>query len=256
MTPTMAGLRCLVGGLSGAMLFALAGVALTPPAAADEVPEVETDVFTIARGGLLYDSWYAVLEHEAPGETHPAYPAAGKQTGASTWRCKECHGWDYKGADGAYGKGSHFSGIKGIRAYVGKPAAEIEAIIRDETHGYTEDLIPDSAVTKLALFVSLGQVDMDQYIDRATKQARGSAERGARLYQTICAVCHGFTGTAINFKDETKPEYVGTVAGENPWETLHKIRNGQPGVGMVALGALSVQDQVDILAYTQTLPAE
>jgi thiosulfate dehydrogenase len=246
--------RHIAAGFCGLALIGLAMMGLATPLAAQDGPEIETDVFTIARGGLLYDKWYGVLEHEPPDQTHPAYPAAGKKKGSATWRCKECHGWDYKGADGAYGKGSHFTGIKGIRDYVGKPAAEIEAIIRNETHAYTEDMIPDSAVTKLALFVSLGQIDMDQYIDRETKKARGNVDRGARFYQTICAVCHGFEGKAINFADEQKPEFVGTIGKENPWEALHKIRNGQPGVGMVALGALSVQDQVDILTYTQTLP--
>jgi thiosulfate dehydrogenase len=79
---------------------------------------------------------------------------------------------------------------------------------------------------------------------------------GARYFQTICAVCHGYDGKAINFRDEKKPEYIGTVANENPWETLHKVRFGQPGVGMVALTALDLQILVDIVAYAQTLPAE
>ncbi len=222
---------------------------------ADE-PADETDVFTVARGGLLYDKWYAVMERDAPEGTHPAYPAAGKKKGASTWRCKECHGWDYRGKDGAYAKGSHYTGIKGIRAMVGKPAAQIAKAIRSKPHGFTKDMISDGALEKLATFVSLGQIDMDQYIDRTAKAARGSAARGARLYQTVCAVCHGFDGKELNFKDEEKPEYIGTVAQANPWETLHKIRNGQPGVPMVALIALSVQDQIDILAYTQTLPVK
>ena len=50
--------------------------------------------------------------------------------------------------------------------------------------------------------------------------------------------------------------YVGTVAQEDPWRTLHKIRNGQPGTPMISLMALSVQDQANILAYLQTLPAK
>jgi len=225
------------------------------PAKADD-PTVETDVFTIARGGLLYDKWWEVLEHDPPSSTHPSYPAAGKQKGDATWRCKECHGWDYKGAEGAYGKGSHFTGIKGIRAMVGAEPETIVAIIRNATHGYTEALIPNSAARKLAIFVSLGQVDMDQYIDRATKKSRGDPARGARFYQTICAVCHGFDGKEINFKDENEPEYIGTIAVDNPWEALHKIRNGQPGIGMPALGALTLSDQVDILAYAQTLPVK
>ena len=27
-------------------------------------------------------------------------------SGSDTWRCKECHGWDYMGVDGAYAGGS------------------------------------------------------------------------------------------------------------------------------------------------------
>ena len=49
-------------------------------------------------------------------------------------------------------------------------------------------------------------------------------------FQTICAVCHGFDGAEV--------EYVGTVCAKNPWEAPHKIRFGQPGVGMVALWQL------------------
>jgi len=239
-----------VAGLIGAVAGTAPGLAR-----ADE-PAMETDVSAIARGGQLYDSWYAVLEHDKPAATHPAYPAAGKQKGASTWRCKECHGWDYRGAEGAYSKGSHFTGIKGLRNLVGRPVEQIAAAVRGGPHGFTQELIPDSALNKLAMFVSRGPVDTDQYIERDTKKARGDSARGAQLYQTVCAVCHGFDGKEINFKDEKKPEYIGTIARENPWEALHKIRNGQPGVPMVSMAALSIQEQVDILAYAQTLPAK
>jgi thiosulfate dehydrogenase len=240
-----------------AWAIALLAAAAPAPAVADEdEPEHATSVWAIARGGLLYDKWWAVLERDPPEETHPAYPAAGKKKGSATWRCKECHGWDYRGADGAYSKGSHYSGVKGIRAMVGADPDKIAVALRGGLHGYTKEMMSDSAIKKLALFVSLGQVDMDQYIDRASKKARGDAQNGAPLYQTICAVCHGFDGRTLNFKDEKKPEYIGTVAQVNPWETLHKIRHGQPGVGMIALGALDIQDQVDILAFAQTLPAK
>ena len=69
-------------------------------------------------------------------------------------------------------------------------------------------------------------------------------------------MCHGFDGKEMNFKTADNPEYIGTVAQANPWETLHKIRFGQPGVGMVALDVLDIEDLVDILAYSQTLPAK
>ena len=221
-----------------------------------EEPAVETDTFAIARGGQLYDKWWEVLEKKPPSETHPSYPTSAKQKGEGTWRCKECHGWDYRGADGAYAKGGRATGIKGIRAKAGADPKQIAAILRDKTHAYTPEMLPDKAVERLALFVSAGQIDVNPYIDGATKKTKGDSTRGARFYQTVCAICHGFDGKTLNFGDAKAPEYVGTLAQENPWEALHKIRNGQPGVPMIALTVLSIQDQVDIVAYAQTLPAK
>jgi len=237
------------------MAVALASV----PASAQglvEPPGGASSVWDTTRGGELYDEWWAVIEAEEPTDTHPAYPAEGKQSGATTWRCKECHGWDYRGKDGAYGSGSHFTGIVGIDRMKDAPVNNIIRILRDETHGYTAELISDTAIQKLALFVSQGQIDTDLYIDRGTKLARGDAANGARYFQTVCAVCHGYDGKNMNFGDEAEPEYVGTVAADNPWEALHKIRFGQPGVGMVALGALDIETLVDILTYAQHLPTK
>jgi len=241
----------------GKLILAALALTLASPmtAVADDNPQV-SDFWHTLQGGQLYDNWAKLLFKKAPEQTHPSYPAKGKQKGAGTWRCKECHGWDYRGAEGAYAKGSHYSGIKGIRDWVGASISDIEKIIRNDTHRYTSEMIPDEAVRSLALFVSRGQVDMPQYIDYATKKARGDATRGARFYQAICSVCHGFDGKTINFKTAEKPEYIGTVAQENPQETMHKARNGQPGVPMVALGVLDIQDIVDIIAYAQTLSAK
>ena len=214
-----------------------------------------TETWTISEGGKLYDHWSTVLFREVKDvQTHPSYPKSGKQKGEATWRCKECHGWDYKGKDGAYGKGSHFTGIKGLRDVVGVAPEKIANVIRDKTHRYTEAMIPGKAAMALAMFVSRGQYDVEQFIDRASRKANGDAKRGARFFQTICAICHGFDGKQLNFRTPEDPEFIGTVANENPWETLHKIRNGQPGIPMPSLGVLELKDQVDILTYAQTLP--
>src|SRR3990170_2753794 len=68
------------------------------------------------RGGLLYDQWWAVLGQDAPEGDQPLWVTQDTNTrsGADTWRCKECHGWDYQGADGAYGSGSHFTDFPGV----------------------------------------------------------------------------------------------------------------------------------------------
>ncbi|MGD8266369.1 MAG: hypothetical protein PVH09_07380, partial [Chromatiales bacterium] len=73
---------------------------------------------SLMRGAQLYDKWYAVkgVETKAPETPHPLYPKDGKYAdkAGTTWRCKECHGWDYMGKDGAYSSGKHSTGIKGI----------------------------------------------------------------------------------------------------------------------------------------------
>ena len=72
----------------------------------------------------------------------------------------------------------------------------------------------------------------------------------------ICAarVAKKFGVKALNFKTAEKPEYIGTIANDNPWEFLHKARFGQPGIPMISLITLPMQDVADILAYAQTLP--
>jgi thiosulfate dehydrogenase len=224
------------------------------PARADELTGAQ-HLVSITKGGLLYDKWYGQLEVDAPEKTHPLYPAAGKQKGASTWRCKECHGWDYKGVHGAYSKGSHFTGITGLRNMTHTPVDKIVEILSDKKHGY-DGLIPKDSMLALAHFVAHGQVDMDEYIDRNTKKARGNVERGERIFQTTCVRCHGVDGKEINFKTPPAAEFIGTVASGNPWETLHKIRSGQPSVQMISMLAFDVQTHVDILAYAQTLPTK
>jgi len=221
-----------------------------------EIPANPTRAFKLMIGAEVYDNWWETVGTEAPEGTHPAYPAAGKKKGATTWRCKECHGWDYKGAAGAYGSGSHFTGIKGIDGMKGADPAKIEELLRGPTHGFTEEMIPDVAMDYLALFVSEGQEDPGAIIDAATKKVAGDAERGAASYQTVCAKCHGPDGKWINFGSEDDPEYVGTVASGNPWEGLHKVKYGQPGGEMPALLTFDAQAIADILAYAQTLPAK
>lgn len=209
---------------------------------------------TIARGGMLYDKWYAELKMDPPKSTHPSYATSqGKQKGSGTWRCKECHGWDYLGKDGAYAKGSHFSGIAGIQGSAGGSENAVVASLKGSAHKMG-DLMSEQDLRALAVFVVEGQLDPNPYIDRGSKKAKGSVANGERIYMTVCTKCHGADGKKINFGDEKEPEYVGTVANDNPWEVLHKLRMGQPGKEMPALLALPVQLLADTLAYSQTLP--
>lgn len=203
----------------------------------------------IARGARLYDKWYAENGAAKPTADHPSYPHKGGKYGKETsWRCKECHGWDYKGKDGAYATGGHATGIVGIAGAAGKAPAAIAAILRDKTHGYTEAMLSAKDVNDLALFVSKGQIDPAKYMDASTKKPKGTLVKGETYYNTLCAGCHGLDGKKI--KDGPP---LGSVADNVP-EMMHKLLNGQPGESMPALRALDPQISADLTVYLQTLP--
>jgi hypothetical protein len=93
---------------------------------------------SIVRGGRLYDHWLKETGGEAPTYRHPAYPKEMPQATSpiTNWRCKECHGWDYMGRDGQYGKGPHRTGIKGIRALAGGDPQSVVYLLTDANHRY------------------------------------------------------------------------------------------------------------------------
>ncbi|MDH4247718.1 MAG: cytochrome c [Deltaproteobacteria bacterium] len=208
----------------------------------------------IVKGGLLYDNWAKELEIDSPKTTHVAYPKSGKYEGGTTWRCKECHGWDYAGKDGAYANGKHYTGIKGIRGMDGGSESQVMGILRDKNHGY-DKLVPESALKALAAFVVGGQIDVSKVVG-ADKSVSGDLKEGGRLYHTICARCHGADGKLLNFGDQKTSVFVGTITNDNPWEIFHKVRFGQPKEEMVSTVALTTNQQKNILAYIKTLPLE
>ncbi|MDP3297211.1 MAG: hypothetical protein Q8N09_06405 [Thermodesulfovibrionia bacterium] len=237
-------------------LFILAVFALlvtVSSSTAEEIGKLTGREFAqLVRGGVLYDNWFEELGVKID-KTHPSYPAVGQKKGAATWRCKECHGWDYKGKAGAYSTGSHYTGITGIRSYANQKPEQIIKVLKDNTHAFGS-MILDKELEALAIFVAYGQVDVDLYINRDTRKGIGDPASGGRIYLSTCIKCHGEDGKEINFKDEKNPEYIGTVANKNPWESLHKIRWGHPGAQMISLFFLTLKDQLDVLSFCQTLP--
>lgn len=224
------------------------------PATEPPVPELVGDPI---RGGLLYDNWMKVLGVDTPKGDQPLWATQSSNTrnGKDTWRCKECHGWDYKGVDGAYGGGSHKTGFAGLWQVAGTDANEILTALKTGDHDFSV-YMDDQALTDIALFLSGDMLDSAAFI--ADKKAvGGNPSNGENIFADNCAECHGPQGTAINFSDENSPEYFGTIAIDNPWEFVHKARFGQPGEedmpALIGFG-LSNQDYIDLLAYAQTLP--
>ena len=210
------------------------------------------EVTSVVRGGKLYDKWYEVVGAAKPDGTHPAWPASNtKKKGATTHRCKSCHGWDLMGKDGAYASGSYKTGIGGLTQLQGASNAKVIAAMKDSTHGFAGKM-GDQDFTDLANFLTKGQFDIDAVVDRKSKLAKnGNSSKGEGYYNTVCAGCHAKTGT----EPEGMPA-LGKLSHKNPWETIQKIMNGQPGAEMPAMRAFGLQVGVDILSYVQTLPKE
>lgn len=218
---------------------------------------------SVASGGKLYDKWWkAVPGVKEPVGDHPlwATQTTNKRKGDDTWRCKECHGWDYLGKDGAYGSGSHKTGFPGLLAAQAKSVDQLKAALKGSTnpkHDFSS-LLDDNALTNLATFLKHGLVDLNPVIDPKTKKpVKADLAHGKQL-AVMCTACHGPEGNKLNFGKPDQPEYVGTVARDNPWEFLHKVRVGQPGSNPAMPSGVEMgwklQDLLDILAYSQSLP--
>ncbi|GAB4266330.1 MAG: hypothetical protein Kow0013_15380 [Pararhodobacter sp.] len=215
--------------------------------------------WTLAAGGRIYDNWWEALDRPEPEVTNPAYPTDinPNQTGAGTWRCKECHGWDYLGADGVYRQGGHFTGIPGILQAAGRPPERLMPILRDSNHPYTADMISDEEMMRVATFVSQGLVDMRTFLDLETRTMLpdvGDLDRGRAIFQTTCAACHGFDGRALDWGNDGQHNFVGTEAASLPDEVFNKLSNAHPGVAMINTRAFPVEDRISLLRYLRTLP--
>ena len=208
----------------------------------------------VVKGGALYDKWWVVAPATEPTVEHPFWSTQSTNTrsGSTTWRCKECHGWDYKGLDGAYATGSsHFTGFTGIFGTTLTPQQVFDELKTGHSFGSMTDL-SDADLWDLTKFVKEGQLDIDDILDDAGVFI-GASEDGDPLFAARCAVCHGDDGLT-----EVTPgfdAFPGFLSNENPWEFQHKVRFGQPGTLMPQLVEILTQQEVaDLAAFAQTLP--
>jgi mono/diheme cytochrome c family protein len=227
-------------------------------AAQEPAPSAED----IIQGALLYDKWYAALGTNPPQGEMPIWSRQSTNTrsGADTWRCSECHGWDTRGAAGAYGSGSHFTGFPDLLSLL--PELDSTAIVEhlkgtnDPAHDFSAYL-DEASLNQLAAFLKFGAIDDAPYIDPISLRViNADAERGRSLFDATCQACHGEDGKTIVFRSEGINETLGSVAHRDPWRFLHRTRFGVAGTEMPVGYALgwTPEEGRDILAYVQTLP--
>jgi len=246
-------------GLS--LLLATAGFALAefPSVRAQAEPPAASDII---RGAILYDNWFAALGVDAPPGDMPIWSrqSTNSRSGPDTWRCVECHGWDYRGAQGAYASGSHATGFPDVMALAAE-MGEADLLLHlggenDPAHDFSPWL-EETSLRQLAAFLKNGLIDDSLYIDVVSlKVIGGDTEYGRSLYDSTCASCHGLDGEQIVFRTEGVDETLGSIAYRDPWRFLHRTRFGVAGTEMPVGAELgwSAADGRDVLAYAQTFP--
>ncbi len=209
------------------------------------------------RGGLIYDKWWVVSGVAAPGQTddHPLYPITGDRagSGSTTYRCKECHGWDYKGVDGAYGIASttHFTGIGGVLGTIRSPQTLFDLLMSNDTASNGHDMgtygLTESDAWDVVKMVLEKTIDTDTYIlppdGPVPGLIIGNSTTGSFRYNEVCVACHDIDGSG-NFGEGVIPAHLGTLAFDNPWEFFHKTRFGHPGSSMPMLERIDADLQM------------
>ena len=221
----------------------------------------------IGWGGRLYDDWAEEIEVAPPAYDHPLWTLQDSNAdgGGDAWRCVECHGWDYKGEGGFSGNDESRTGPPLVTAAESLSREQLLLILNggnDYRHDYS-GLLDEDQMGALIDFLGGGLINTTEYIDYSTRAPRGGAdlEAGKQRYDLTCLGCHGPEGKMINFGDDESAEYLGTIALQDPWRFTHNVRFGPAGPegGEMLLAVTqgwTTQDVMDILAYSQTLPAE
>jgi mono/diheme cytochrome c family protein len=230
----------------------------------------------LTRGARLFDNWMGELG-VTPTTINPGYllTKGTSKSVTATWRCNECHGWDYLGVDGAYKTGSHFTGVQGLLVAQPDAPEEIFGFIQNgsEAKGMiafgAHESFTDEDIWDLVKFIKEGMVDLSGKIDFATGLTiTGDVARGKELYEKglpgtnsfqTCLYCHGPDGRKVNFHTAPQaPEGLRNVA-DSPFQFVHHVRFGKAGGVLMPPyhdRGWTVDNAVDVLAYSLTLPAK
>jgi mono/diheme cytochrome c family protein len=216
----------------------------------------------VVRGGQLYQAWDKVLGVNLPTSNQAIWQEIapeGSDIEPRSWRCVTCHGWDYRGSSGWAPRAVvNRAGIPGLFAMVAEPQRTIIAWL-DGTinagHDFSE-YFSETDYNDLSAFLTSGLVAPELIADLETQRVLGTVDTGEEVYQEYCLACHGVDGSKINFGPAAAPEYLADITLQNPWRVAHVVRFGHLGINLPSAEELELGFglQLDLLAYTQTLP--
>ncbi len=200
------------------------------------------------------------------------------------FRCKQCHGWDLRGSNGAYinrapnatrpavasndlytfAKASNikqvFDAIKheGGRAKLGNGTdkslnasmPDFSLILTDAQIWQITKYLKTEALNTFNLY----DINTTGYYPTGTKTFSnvgkdGSAANGNATFASLCAGCHGANGTQIVLDGGTA--YMGDFMRSSPYEFQHKARCGQSGTSMPTFSANTESTVKDFLKAGQ-----
>ncbi len=245
-------LRSCVGLIAVAAWLAIA-TSLPPHATAGEpLPGVSKQrqipvAWEESIGGQLYSDWPQVMLYRGPFAKHPLWAGDAAAINTETWRCVNCHGWDYRGGAGVGGDLGVVANVPGLRHLVGASRRTVADGINHKNHGFAGNQLSADALSYLVNFLIEGQRAV---VDLAAKarQSGADAEAGGQRYAEVCRVCHGPSGTRLNLGSEQFPETLPTLARTKPWKFLHGVRFGHAGV-MPAFVMLDDAEFLNLLTY-------
>ncbi len=239
----------------------------------NSVPDICQVTGNYLRGGRLYDRWWLEIAVSEPVTDHPLWAyrpdtQSNSSAGSATWRCTECHGWDYKGVGGEYGSGPHRTGIGGVLGTTLTVPALADLLREPPSNGGGPgvpdghdfgSVLSEQDIDDLVAFTLAGAINTAPYLSPSTKLFVGDPVTGQAHYTSggtvsNCITCHGANGAAINFGTPQEPEFLGTAAVYEPSHFLHRTRMGFPGtpmIGWIANGGTN-QGAADIGRYAQT----
>lgn len=240
---------------SAALVFALLMLGVTA-SSAQETPEGD-----VLRGGLLYHSWDQVLDVSLPEQNQPLWQefSPDGEYDPRSWRCVTCHGWDYLGSDGSMERAIvKRAGNPGLFSMVAEPPEVIFTWL-DGTENTGHDFsmfLSEEDMQDLSAFLSSGLIAPELIANPETRRVQGTPATGETIFGEYCLSCHNTDGSKINLGETSNPLYLADVSWANPWRVAHVIRFGHLRVNMPPAEAvnLSFSQQIDLLAYLQTLP--